>query len=146
LRILFIVIFLTVSLFSCKKEDTPALILEINKTAFSGEDTLFVTFTNNTNSVCKYLVCDNTPDPHIDIIIHRFNTNKNKWEDFLSPFCGEQLLYLGGEINSGDTLKDTINLSICPSGKYKLSVAIKEYYNNNPVGYREVYSDEFLIQ
>jgi hypothetical protein len=146
MRKLFILIVLIVSLLSCKKkEDLPSISLEINETSLSIEDTLFVTFKNNSNSICKYLVCDTIPNPHIDIVILKFNTSKNKWECFLSPFCGEKLLYLGGEIESGGTLKDTIKLSLCPNGQYKLMVAIKEYYNNDPVGYRELYSNEFLI-
>ena len=138
---------LILSLVSCKKkEDIPSLILEINKTSFSIEDTLFITFKNNTNSICKYLVCDTIPAPHIDIIVSKFNTLKNKWEGFLSPFCGEKLLYLGGEVESGGALKDTIFLSQFPDGQYKVMIAIKEYNNNIPVAYRELFSKEFLIQ
>jgi hypothetical protein len=144
---LIIIAALIISHVSCNtKEDSPSLVLKINKTSFSIGDTLFVTFENNTNSICKYLVCDATPNPHIDIMIRKFNTSKNTWEGFVSPFCGTKLLYLGGEIESGGALKDTIQVSLFPDGRYKAVVAIKEYSNGVPVSNRELDSKEFIIQ
>jgi hypothetical protein len=147
MRKLMLAIILVLSIVSCKKiEDPSSMILEINETSFSVTDTLLVTFKNNTNSICKYLVCDTTPVPHITISVSKFNTSKNIWEGFLSPFCGEKPLYLGGEIECGAALKDTIMLSQFPYGRYRLMIAIKEYLNNIPVAYRYLYSNEFLLR